>query len=258
MSRESCAQHYRRLYEADLQAEAEWLRLGAMDKATSVQLLLERNSVAPRSLLEIGSGTGAVILECQRRNIAREYTAIDYSDEAIAYLAANSRGIHTLVVDVTRGELSSIGRFDVTLMSHVLEHLEDPAALLRALNELDFDYLVAEVPLENLPAFRLKSRITDYRRLNKAGHVQFFTAASFDGLLQSTGFEILDRRTYVPIPDRATIDFICGKDRLGTLRKLQMLCTRRYLPLTMHRVWSKIYYAHYAVLCRLKSRTETG
>jgi SAM-dependent methyltransferase len=258
VSPESRAQYYKTLYESDLEAEAQWLRLGANDKATTVETLIRRNHVAPQSLLEIGSGTGAVILECQRRNIAREYTAIDYSNEAIAYLTAHSRGIQTRVADITRNELTSLGHFDVVLLSHVLEHLDDPGSVLRGLSDLDFDYLVAEVPLEDLPLYRLKSLITDYRRINIAGHVQFFTAESFDALLASYDFEIIDRRTYVPIPETTTIDFTCAKDGLGKLRKLQMLVTRRYLPLVMRRAWSKLYYGHYGVLCRRRSRTGTA
>jgi len=68
---------YANLYLTQLEAEAEWLRRGALDKADSVEQLLARNGIVPRTLTELGAGTGAVISECRRRGLGQTFTAVD-------------------------------------------------------------------------------------------------------------------------------------------------------------------------------------
>lgn len=240
-------EHYRSLYQQELELEAEWLRRGTADKADSVELLLRQNCLNPQRMLELGCGTGAVVQECQRRGLASEYVAVDYSAEAIGYLRDRSHGIQTFVADITAEDFTLGGSFDLVVLSHVLEHLLEPEDLLRALGRLDFSYLVAEVPLENLFFGKLKAKLRS-RMPNPAGHVQFFTAATFEALLGD--FIILDRRRYVPIPDPGTVRFVSRKDDASLPRQAQRMLTTRYLPKLTGPLWSRLYYSHYAVLCR--------
>ena len=69
--------YYADIYVKQLEAEAEWLRRGAPDKADSVEQLLARNGIVPKTLTELGAGTGAVISECRRRGLGETFTAID-------------------------------------------------------------------------------------------------------------------------------------------------------------------------------------
>jgi methylase of polypeptide subunit release factors len=87
------ADFYRGIFRGDLERQAEWSRRGAPQKVNSIRILLEERSIAPRSLLELGCGTGAVISECRRRGIGERHLAIDISDEAIGYLREHSEGI---------------------------------------------------------------------------------------------------------------------------------------------------------------------
>lgn len=94
---------YRALYQTELEQEAEWLRRGAADKVDSIEKLLSRNRVKPAGLVELGSGPGAVIRECQRGNLGSRYVAIDYSSEAIAYLREHSTGIEAIQLTLPTG-----------------------------------------------------------------------------------------------------------------------------------------------------------
>lgn len=241
-------EHYQQIYQHDLTDEAEWLRRGAIEKVNSIETLLKSNGIRPKTLLELGCGTGAVIMECQRRDLAENYIAVDYSQEAIQYLRQNSSGIQAIAADITATPILSL-KCDVVIVSHVIEHLEQPLGFLQSVRNLQFSYLIAEVPLEDLPAGKLKARFSDRTR-NAAGHVQFFTAISFRRLLSSSGFAILNTRKYVPILDPDTIRFICRKNGYGLLRQIRMVVTARYLLPILSALWTKIYYAHYAVLCQ--------
>jgi SAM-dependent methyltransferase len=106
---------YDAIYRKDLPAEAEWLRVGACDKADSIEILMRQCAIVSESMLELGCGTGEVIKECQRRGLARQYAAIDYSEPAIQYLRENSDGIDIRQEDIASPSFSISGHFDVVI-----------------------------------------------------------------------------------------------------------------------------------------------
>ncbi|MDO9116961.1 MAG: class I SAM-dependent methyltransferase [Nitrospira sp.] len=239
--------YYESLYQKQVDAEAEWLRRGAIEKANSIERLLNNHGIHPTTLMELGCGTGAVIRECQTRGLAQRYIAADYSTDALQYLQDSTTNIETICTDITiPGTLPR--QVDVVIVSHVLEHLEAPAVFLQALRHIEFSYLIAEVPLEDLYAGRLKSWIWDRTR-NISGHVQFFNAPSFRRLLAGNGLSVIAERTYVPILDRDTIKFVSEKNSANRLQRMRMTITNYYLPSLLESLWAKFYYAHHAVLC---------
>ena len=241
--------HYARIYQERMASEARWLAFGAGGKADTVQHFLERRGLKPARLLELGAGTGAVIAECQRRGLAEEYWAVDYSAPAIEHLRATAPGVHAVVADVTAADALPAQHFDVVVLSHVIEHVEEPSRLLAAVKRLDADYCIFEVPLDDLPAERIKSLFRDRSR-NAAGHVQFFTGRTFEQLIRDNGFEILDRRRYVPFAPLAALRLQRQNDGWGLLRFLQAVLTGNVLPRLLRPIWSRLYYAYYATLCR--------
>jgi SAM-dependent methyltransferase len=242
------------IYREDGEAEARWLAYGAVSKVVSLQVVLAQARIRPRSLLELGCGTGAVICECQRRGVAAELTAMDYSEAAIAYLAAHSRGIRCVRADITAPGVDLGGPYDVVVLSHVLEHLEEPLAFLRSLiTNVRFRYLVAEVPLEDLWAARLKNLFRD-RMKNTAGHVQFYTRRSFRELLAQAGFAIDVDRRYVPLLPPEAIDLVAARRGFSRPRTLLTFATQRWLPSVVGALWERLYYAHYTVLARRSDR----
>ena len=247
LKRASGRDYYANLYSNQLEAEAEWLRRGAPDKVDSVEQLLARNGIVPDTLTELGAGTGAVISECRRRGLGKTFTAIDYSLTAIEYLRKNVDGITAIKADIASPEFQLNGPVDVLVISHVVEHLEQPKTFLETVRKLPFKAAIIEVPLEDLPLARYKTSIEN-RKANAAGHVQFFTAASFERLVTSAGFKILDRRSYVPIPTVDTLRFVHAKDKLPLWRLPLMLLTRWFMPRLNLHSYQRLYYCHHAIL----------
>ncbi|WP_310459754.1 class I SAM-dependent methyltransferase [Sphaerotilus sp.] len=244
--------HFLQLYQTELEQEAEWLRRGAAEKANSIEQFLRIHEIHPLRLVELGCGVGAVITECQRRNLAATYMGVDYSHEAIDYLRTNSPGIEAVQGDITDPQFRVDGSSDIVVVSHVLEHLEEPARFLASMQRaLKFSYVVIEVPLEDLMASRVKATMKD-RKGNVAGHVQFFTTATFEALIESSGLRIVDRRTYVPVLDMDTIRFVSQKDGLAPYRYWLKALTNHYLPQWLMPWWKRLYYAHHAVLCTVR------
>jgi SAM-dependent methyltransferase len=241
--------YYEEIYQNELELEAEWLKYGAVDKVNSVEILLNRHAIKPISILELGCGTGAVIAECQRRGLGREFSAIDYSKKAIGFLKSHSVDIHCMAADITDPDFKLEGYFDVLVLSHVLEHLEEPLKFLQSLmSRVRFRYLVAEVPLEDLWASRMKNMFRDRTR-NTAGHVQFFTENTFRRLLICARLEVKDYRRYVPISSLEAIDLVRRRLDLSKIATMVKKSTGYYLPRMLEPLWKRIYYAHLAMLC---------
>ena len=242
---------YLKKYGNDLEDEARWLEYGAVFKANSVETLLRRHAIQPRTLLELGSGTGAVIRECQRRGLADEYIAVDASEDAIAWAQERSPGIKCMVADITDPKFQLIHSVDAVVLSHVLEHLECPGDFLASLvARVPFSWLIAEVPLEDLLAARMKNLIRD-RTKNRAGHVQFFTAQSFLTLLTSAGLEVVDSLRYVQVFGEEMLESQIERLSFPLGKRVVMRMTQRHLPRLFKPLWSRLYHAHYAVLCRI-------
>jgi SAM-dependent methyltransferase len=239
--------HYNELYNADLEAEAQWLQYGAEEKVNSVEILLSTNGIQPYSIVELGCGTGALISEMQRRKLAHEFTGVDSSARALDYLRSRSDGIRLIKADITESDVLK-GQYGLLVSSHVLEHLEEPRKCLAAIQAMDWKHAVFEVPLEDLFAGKLKARIRDRTR-NLAGHVSFFTAASFERLLGQTGFKIRDERQYVPISTLEALRFVNRKNNSNGLRSAQTILVGHYLPRLVEPLWRRYYYSHLAVLC---------
>lgn len=245
------------LYQGHVEDEAEWLRRTVAHKVDSIQYLLAQVGATPSDLMEIGSGTGAVIEECKKRGLGTRFCAVDYSKTALAYLGARDPSIRTIQADITQPEFRLEDPVDIVVCTHVLEHLERPQALLSAIaGRLSFRYAVIEVPLEDLPINRLKSP-AEARTMNAAGHVQFFTARSFEALVRGCGLAILSRRRYVPTQDFGTIAYQAKRHSLSRARHAIKIVTNNLLPKVTAPLWSRAYYAHYAVICRA-SEPEGG
>jgi SAM-dependent methyltransferase len=240
---------YAEIYKEDLMKEAEWLRRTAPAKVDTIETFMFRNSIGRGTLLELGCGTGAVIRECQRRNLCEKYVAMDYSHDAINCLNEHSKNVKTIVGDINNIKFESDDVFDIVLLSHVLEHLEDPGALCKTiLQRVEFAHMIIEVPLVDLPLRRILN-IFRNREENAAAHVQFFTIKSFESILQTNGLEIVDTHLYLPKLDISTLRFVAQRNQYTFFRRIiymtgNIIMTRLFGPL-----WKRLYYGHYAVLC---------
>ncbi len=204
----SSATFYRNIYLKSLEAEAEWLQLGAPAKANNIEQLSFRLPKPIATYCEMGCGTGAVLEEAMRRGVARHYYGVDSSLEALEWM----RKRHGDNVSLTQHDLETGAPefgvvFDLVVLPHVLEHLANPHALLADLRA-KCRCLVAEVPLENQPLPRAKAWLKSNlfvkaRQENSAGHVQFFSRSSFQKLLKHSGWTILAEHTYVPYQKEA-------------------------------------------------------
>lgn len=240
---------YETIYRDNLGAEAEWLKLGATAKAESVDLLTAHLRRPFATLCELGCGTGAVLEECMRRGLAQNYIGVDSSAEALVWLGERQHHVPRLIQHDLESGAPEVGTsVDLVVLSHVLEHLRIPQALLASLHD-QCSWLVAEVPLENQPVPRAvawtRSKILGRPRTdNLAGHVQFFSKRSFRKLMASTGWTIVSERRYLAYNNTA-IRYAARRNGSPLWRSFApyFLC-----KLFGRRIAMRLFCVHYAVL----------
>jgi len=241
---------YKSRYDMQVSIEAEWLALNARERVNSIQSLLSRNAIEPRSILDLGCGTGETIREMQRRSIGQNYVGIDYSDEAIKCHEDFSDNVHSFTADIVHDDFLLHQSFDIALLVHVLQHLKDPDACLKNIvRQVNMSYMLVEVPMEDL----ILNKIPQYmgwREANPARSLQFFNVNSMNQLLEQNGLEIIDYRKYVPVFDFDTIRVLKRRYNWSRVRTLKKTISSHYIPRLTGRIWANLYYGHYAVLCK--------
>ena len=146
-------------------------------------------------VLEIGCATGELAAAARGSMAIGRYEAIELSPAAeIARARVDLLHTRPLRVLLAQGQLKTA--FDLILMSHVLEHIDDPAAELRAIRQIlaPEGALFLEVP-NGSGSRRLP--IDDNR-----SHLHFFSATSLTRLLANAGLEAVAVATDVRLDAR--------------------------------------------------------
>jgi SAM-dependent methyltransferase len=150
---------------------------------------------ARAAILEIGCATGELAAATRRTLDVARYEAIELSPagrEARPHLdQLYDQPLRRLLAE---GRMRS--RFDLILMSHVLEHLEDPAAELRAMKQVlgSGGAIFLEVPNG---AGNRRLPLDDNR-----AHLHFFSLASMTRMLANAGLDAVGATTDVRLDAR--------------------------------------------------------
>lgn len=236
--------------------EDAWLSVGAPEKASSVERLTRGRRIV--SVLEVGCGTGAVLAELARREVGDEYAGCEPSPEL--FERARSR-MYEVDVDLRCATFEDSGfaddRWDLIVLSHVLEHTPNPAALLvRVLGAAR--YVVVEIPLEGTWMGRIRSKLRQVltgkaRADNAAGHIQFFSAADLCKMVYWSGGAVVRRRTYFPTAGYRQMK----RDATGWRGRYYSVAIAAHRAIGS-RLMSHLYYGHFAILAAARVLGDEG
>jgi 2-polyprenyl-3-methyl-5-hydroxy-6-metoxy-1,4-benzoquinol methylase len=160
--------------------------------------LIER--AAPKSIHEVGCGEGYWVLRWNEQGMVAR--GCDFSSQVIEIARGNAadRGISPIlfetrsIYDLKKGKDNA----DLIVCCEVLEHLERPDDALRALQQVADKYLIVSVPREPLWRMLNLARgkyISAWG--NTPGHIQHWSAASFEGLV-SRYFDVVEMKSPLP------------------------------------------------------------
>ena len=147
--------------------------------------LCARGAITPATTLEVGCGDGALLSELSRRSFGGRLSGLEITRAAVEI----ARG---------RGEIDSVELYDglhlplpeasieLGILSHVLEHVPDPPALLREVARV-CRAVVVEVPLEaNWSARREVKR----EHAAEVGHLQRLDRSGAREMVARAGLEL--------------------------------------------------------------------
>ncbi len=160
-----------------------WRMLSAKYKAQHIMDVCRGRTF--NSVLEVGAGDGSILKLLAERQFAPEYHAVEISESGVEHI--KTRNITNLrSVQVFDGYHLPFGddRFDLIILSHVLEHVEHERLLLRELKRVARNCVI-EVPRDYRAG--VDRRIKHFLAY---GHINVYTPTSLRYLLRTEGFEI--------------------------------------------------------------------
>jgi SAM-dependent methyltransferase len=151
----------------DAERYSRWRALGAVGKADHVLSLCRRVRLRPASVLDVGCGDGALLSELHRRGFGERLVGVEVT-AAAASLARRRPGIAAVELYDGASLPFAARSFELGILSHVLEHVPEPAPLLAEVARV-CRAVVVEVPLEaNWSARRPRKRAG----AAEVGHIQ--------------------------------------------------------------------------------------
>jgi len=238
------ARFYDEAYNQDAAAAARysrWRALGAIGKADHVIALCRRAEIDPRRTLEVGCGDGALLCELHARGFGGELAGNEITEAAVRIAAQRSEIGAVTLYDGSRLDQPD-GAYELGILSHVLEHVPDPAALLREVARV-CGAVVVEVPLEaNASARRASKR----EHAEEIGHVQRLDRAAARKIAACAGLTVA-AELEDPLP--LAVHTFFARGTLGRARGAAKWALRTTLHRSARRLARKVFTVHYACLC---------
>ncbi|MBN2043834.1 MAG: class I SAM-dependent methyltransferase [Anaerolineales bacterium] len=214
--------------------DKEWRRLGALDKVNNI---LDVCAQVPHStVLEIGAGDGAILQQLDALNFGEKLFAIEIVQNAVERI--NQLGIpHLAECRLFDGYTIPYPDdfFDLVILSHVVEHLEYPRALLMEAQRVG-RHIFIEVPLEDT------ARLPKDFRFTATGHINAYHGRGIRHLVQSTGLEVLCQTVINPSKDVLVYRY----GRRGQLQYWVREIALRIMP----RLAQRVFTYHSAILAK--------
>jgi SAM-dependent methyltransferase len=220
---------------------ARWRALGARGKAAHVIALCAGASLEPASTLEVGCGDGAVLSALRAHGFGGRLAGVEIAQGAVD-IARERAGID--VVELYDGERLALpdGAYDLGILSHVLEHVPEPARLLAEVARV-CGAVVVEVPLEdNLSARRPSGR----RHSAEVGHLRRLSRRAVRALVAEAGLRVAGELED-PLP--LEVHRFFARSRAGRARGSVKWMVRTGLHRLAPALARRAFTVHYACLC---------
>lgn len=230
---------YEAQYDAgDGEKAGEWRALCAEGKADHVERVARR--LAPRAIADVGCGDGVLLSKLAERGLGERREGYEISERAVK-LATGRRGVDR----VSRFDGTILpagdGEYDLAVLSHVLEHVPDPAPLLRETARIA-RAVVVEVPLEDN---RSASRPKAQRGREAVGHLHRFSRPDVHALAASAGLAVADELAD-PLPRQ--VHAFWAQGLAGQAKGLAKATVRRAAFTLAPGAAERAFTVHYAAL----------
>jgi cyclopropane fatty-acyl-phospholipid synthase-like methyltransferase len=158
-------------------------------KVTQILRMLQKNSLRPKTVCEVGCGAGEVLRLLQEKmDKACSFWGYEISPQALEMCKskANER-LQFKLADISQEEGAF---FDIVMVLDVIEHVEDYYGFLKGILPRG-DLKIFHFPLDLSVQAVLRKRGLLIRR-ELYGHIQYFTKETALETLKDVGYEIQD------------------------------------------------------------------
>lgn len=168
----------------------DWDSADSVWKADKLHVLLSEHQIKPSSIVEIGCGSGNVLIALQKYYPMASFAGYDISPDAQVFWRHHAAsGIRFQVADYVTEDTPAA---ELTVIFDVLEHLGNPWQFLAELHARS-SLLAIHFPLD-LSAISVLRESPLLAVRNKVGHLHYFTKTLALALLAETGYEIIEAR----------------------------------------------------------------
>lgn len=148
----------------------------------------------PGRVLDVGCGRGVLLQEFRRRGW--EVQGTELSEQAASYAQ------QSLNIPVKIGSLETLqfpaNHFDAVTLWHVLEHVENPRALLAEINRILKPDGVLLVAVPNFGSVEARVSKDKWFHLDVPRHLTHFSAETLEKALHESGFEVRHKSGFAP------------------------------------------------------------
>ena len=229
--------NYEDYYE---EGDSEWRWLGAIDKAQNISTLCKNLPI--NSVIEIGAGEGSILKRLSELDFAKEFYALEISPTGVTTI--KNKNI-PLLKECSLFDGYNISyenkRFDLAILSHVIEHVEYPRKLLYEAKRIA-KFVFVEVPLEDT------LRQPQDFIFDKVGHINFYSQKTIRRLIQTCNLEVIDQLTTNPSKDTYTYQ----KGRKGQINYYIKESLLRFLPFLA----TELFTYHSSLICKDRNGNE--
>lgn len=221
-------------YDDYYQAELKWPGLGSIDTVNNIVGLCNRYS--HKTILDIGSGEGSILKRLSDLQFGDSLYSIEISKSALE--AIGQRDIKSLIAYKLFDGYNipyEDNKFDLAILSHVIEHLEYPRKILYEAARVA-KYIFIEVPLADNLRLR-KDFVWD-----KIGHINFYSPKTITKLVQTCNLEVLSQL----ITNCSYRVYRCQFGKKGFIRYFSKELTLRIMPGIATSLWTY----HCSLICR--------
>ena len=178
----------KRYYDGSyLATNPNWDREDSPWKANLVQVVLNENGIVPKSICEVGCGSGDVLVNLQQHFPSAAFYGYDISPQVSQFW---EEGDHNRI-NFAQGDFFDMKheKYHVLLLLDVIEHLTDPFTFLERLHHAS-EYILLHIPLDLSALSVLRDKpIMDVR--SKVGHIHYYTKNLALATLKDCGYEVI-------------------------------------------------------------------
>ncbi|MDB5272070.1 MAG: Methyltransferase type 11 [Chitinophagaceae bacterium] len=203
----------------------QWRELGAKGKAENILEIAKGMSF--KNVLDVGSGDGSVLAYLDSKKFNSNMYSVDISSSGVEEI--KKRNIPSLK-EVTCYDGFHIpypdNHFDLTICSHVIEHVEFPRLLLREIKRVS-KYQILEVPIDF--SLNVDKKVEHFLAY---GHINIYSPQTFRFLIKTEGFEII--KDLKAVYTNELLNFLYRKKWIKRIKQKTLFAIWKCIPFLMN------------------------